>query len=191
MANKQFHVRHGLQVSGNAEASGNLSVKGSTYLSGQVQAKGNLSVTQQLKAGGSVSVAGGVIAKQGLQISANASVGGNIYAGQQLRAGGSVSVADEDALPQAFQLFGNYPNPFNPTTNVSFALRENAMVTVDVFDMLGRHLLQTPSQMLLSGQEHKIQVDASSLTSGTYLYRVTAVMPASVEVQSGQMTLLK
>ncbi len=104
---------------------------------------------------------------------------------------GSVGIGEEEALPRAFQLLGNYPNPFNPTTNVIFNLRENAMVTVDVFDLMGRNLLSVPAQFLLGGQDHQIQLDATGLTSGTYLYRVIAQMPARTEAQSGHMVLVK
>ncbi len=98
---------------------------------------------------------------------------------------------DEDVLPGAFELAGNYPNPFNPTTSVEFSLPEPADVSIEVFDMLGRAVMQTPMTTFQAGTDHAIQIDASSLSSGTYVYRVVAHGHQRSYTQSKTMTLLK
>ncbi len=98
---------------------------------------------------------------------------------------------DEFVLPNAFSLEGNYPNPFNPTTSVAFNLPEPAQVNVEVFDMLGRLVLNTPARQFHAGSDHAIQLDASSLSSGTYVYRLVAEGVQQMYTESKTMTLLK
>ncbi len=103
-----------------------------------------------------------------------------------------VSVDDgEGALPGAFRLAGNYPNPFNPTTTVVFDLPEPAQVRVEVYDVMGRRLLEVPAQAFGPGDGHQIQIDATELASGIYLYRVVADMNATSAFAVGRMSLVK
>ncbi len=119
-------------------------------------------------------------------------------AGQQLGSliwHGGLHVANEEEVigdvPSAFVLHGNYPNPFNPTTQISFSLAQAANVQVDVYNVMGQRLLTVPSQRLSAGASQSIQIDASSLASGLYIYRVTAVSAGHSFVNSGRMTLIK
>ena len=98
---------------------------------------------------------------------------------------------DEQGLPDGFQLRGNYPNPFNPTTSIQFDLPEAALVKIDVFDLLGRHVLSSPSQQFYAGNDQAAQLDASELASGTYVYRVVAEGHQQSYISSQTMTLLK
>ena len=95
------------------------------------------------------------------------------------------------AFPRTFALHGNYPNPFNPSTTISFDLSSPAGVSIEVFDVFGRNILTTPRASFSAGAGHEIQLDASSLPSGTYLYRVLAEMSGGMQVQTGRMTLVK
>ncbi len=98
---------------------------------------------------------------------------------------------NEGQLPTEFALKGNYPNPFNPSTTISFDLPETADVSVQVLDLLGREVLAVPSQAFEAGSSRSIQLNASSLSSGIYLYRVII---SGVKVSNslvGTMTLLK
>ncbi len=88
-------------------------------------------------------------------------------------------------------MLGNYPNPFNPTTNIRFALPEAAEVSVDVFDLLGRNVLSVPAQQMAAGAAQSIQIDGSNLASGLYVYRIKVQMNSKLQVQTGRMTLLK
>ncbi|MEZ4701687.1 MAG: malectin domain-containing carbohydrate-binding protein [Rhodothermales bacterium] len=104
----------------------------------------------------------------------------------------TVAVEDIDGeLPGAFRLQGNYPNPFNPTTTVIFDLPETAQVHVEVYDVMGRRVLDVPAQGFGPGDGHQIQIDAGSLASGIYLYRVVAEMNATQAFAVGRMSLVK
>lgn len=93
--------------------------------------------------------------------------------------------------PSGFQLNGNYPNPFNPSTNLSFNLPQAAAVSVDVFSIIGQKVLSIPTQQMNAGNNLNINVDASSLTSGVYIYRITADIGNSSFAETGRMTLIK
>ena len=99
--------------------------------------------------------------------------------------------AATDETPPAFALRGNYPNPFNPVTSIRLDLPEAAQVQVSVFDLLGRQVLTPAAVWLSAGSSRSVAVDASSLPSGTYVYRVTARMAETVEVGTGRMVLVK
>ena len=103
----------------------------------------------------------------------------------------NVATEEESELPSEFTLKGNYPNPFNPSTTIQFDLPESANVSVEVMDLLGRQVLAIPAQQMSAGANQAIQVNANSLSSGIYLYRVTARMRSDARVKVGTMTLLK
>ena len=76
--------------------------------------------------------------------------------------------------PNDFTLSQNYPNPFNPTTNISYGLPQAAKVEIKVYDMAGREVAELVNRNQSAGR-HTVQFDASSLASGVYVYRLTAV----------------
>ncbi|MBW7887733.1 MAG: T9SS type A sorting domain-containing protein [Bacteroidetes bacterium] len=77
------------------------------------------------------------------------------------------------STPRQFQLEQNYPNPFNGSTHVRYSIPENSFVSLDVYDMLGRKVKEVISQFHSAGT-YTAGIDASSLTSGTYYYTLTA-----------------
>ncbi|MFK7847180.1 MAG: malectin domain-containing carbohydrate-binding protein [Rhodothermales bacterium] len=93
-------------------------------------------------------------------------------------------------IPDSFKLIGNYPNPFNPTTNVIFEVPEPAEVSVEVYDVMGRKVLELASKNFAPGSG-QMMIDASSLSSGIYLYRVIAEMNTQTVVKAGRMTFVK
>ncbi len=104
-----------------------------------------------------------------------------------LTASGSlVSAHNEPELPQRLTVSENYPNPFNPQTTIQFTLPEPEQVSVEVFDSMGRSVGVIVNEMLESG-EHRIDFDASGLSSGIYFYRVQAAGQSVVK----KMTLVK
>ncbi len=105
---------------------------------------------------------------------------------------GLVTANEVDAeLPTEFTLRGNYPNPFNPSTTIQFDLPQTADVNIIVVDLLGRQVLSVPTATIDAGSSKTIQVDASSLSSGVYMYRLVANMQNGVQVRVGTMTLIK
>ena len=88
---------------------------------------------------------------------------------------GDVLALDEetfDARPEKFELGDNYPNPFNPTTTISFTLPQQGQVQLLVYDMLGRQV-RTLVDGTLNAGVNEVVFDAAGLPTGTYLYRLT------------------
>ena len=82
-------------------------------------------------------------------------------------------VEDSKSAPLAFELGQNYPNPFNPTTEIRFVLPVGSMVTLKVYDTLGREDATLINEPRSAGRQ-QVSFDANGLPSGVYLYRLTA-----------------
>ncbi len=80
---------------------------------------------------------------------------------------------EEDEIVNDFELYQNYPNPFNPTTQISFSLPERTFVELNIYDMLGRKITNLISAEMSAGK-HNVEFDASSFSSGIYLYQIKA-----------------
>ncbi len=76
-------------------------------------------------------------------------------------------------LPGAFSLHANYPNPFNPATQIQFDVPFATHLTLDVIDVLGRNVARLVNGTVDAGQ-HSVRFDAGDLASGMYIYRLTA-----------------
>lgn len=70
-----------------------------------------------------------------------------------------------------FKLSQNYPNPFNPATTISFDVKNNGMVTLKVYDILGNEMTTLVNEELSSGS-YNVNFDASAYTSGVYFYEL-------------------
>ena len=79
----------------------------------------------------------------------------------------------EQSIPETYALRQNFPNPFNPSTEILFDLPEDAMVSLVVYDVLGREVARLVQQELRAGT-HRAQFDAGNLPSGIYFYRIQA-----------------
>lgn len=77
-------------------------------------------------------------------------------------------------IPETFVLNQNYPNPFNPSTTIEFSLPEDAIVTLKVYNMLGQEVATLINREELSYGPEYVSFDASTLSSGVYIYRLTA-----------------
>lgn len=96
------------------------------------------------------------------------------------------SKEDEPGLPKEFSLEQNYPNPFNPSTNIEFALPEQAVVSLKVYNLLGREISTLVSGRMNAGH-HKVEFNASGLSTGLYFYRIQA----GSFMQTKKMMLIK
>lgn len=77
------------------------------------------------------------------------------------------------AVPEVFALNPAYPNPFNPSTTISFGLPEKAVVEIKVHDMLGRELTVLTNDEYQPGTHH-IVWNADSFSSGVYMISMTS-----------------
>ncbi|MEM6785552.1 MAG: T9SS type A sorting domain-containing protein, partial [Bacteroidota bacterium] len=104
------------------------------------------------------------------------------------------AVSNEDgngALPETFALRGNYPNPFAATTRIGFDLPQDADVSLRVYDVLGRTVAEIAPTRLAAGTNQTFDLDASSLASGAYVYRVEAQMGTETRSETGRMTVVR
>ena len=87
---------------------------------------------------------------------------------------GTILLAPEGkVLPSNVQLLQNYPNPFNPVTTIVYQVPTNSHVKLEVFDVLGQLLKTLVNEPQVAGT-YQIQFEASDMSSGVYLYRLTA-----------------
>jgi len=76
-------------------------------------------------------------------------------------------------VPLKFSLVPPYPNPFNPTTVISFTLPAASRVSLQVYDLAGRSAMTLVNGWRDSG-EHEVTFDGSELPSGIYFAKLTA-----------------
>jgi len=95
--------------------------------------------------------------------------------------------AESFELPESFVLKAAYPNPFNPTTTVTYGLPAAAEVRIIATDLLGRQVATLVAGETNAAGYHKVQFNAGGLASGTYLIR----MEAGDFVATQQVVLLK
>lgn len=96
------------------------------------------------------------------------------------------AIAGEAQPPTAFELSPAHPNPFNPTTRLSFALPEAAHAKLSAYDITGR-LVATLVNGWREAGSHEVTFDGSGLASGIYVYRLTAGSFSAC----GKMVLMK
>jgi hypothetical protein len=84
-----------------------------------------------------------------------------------------VGADDPQQVPRSFALYQNYPNPFNPRTKVRFDLPHRARTRLTLYNILGQAVRSVLDKELEAGI-HYATVDATSLPSGVYFYRIEA-----------------
>ena len=99
---------------------------------------------------------------------------------------GVVTVEDEEAFSRSFNLYPNYPNPFNPSTTISFTLSNASQVSLLIYDIHGREVESLIEGIQPAGS-HSIEWNASNLASGVYFYRLTV----GDFIQTRKMILIK
>ncbi len=100
----------------------------------------------------------------------------------------STTVETQIALsPEEYSLHQNFPNPFNPTTVIRFAVPNDQRVTVKVYNLLGQEVRTLFDGIAPGGELHSVNFDASGLSAGVYYYSLTTPDRSDVK----KMLLLK
>ena len=88
------------------------------------------------------------------------------------------SINEPNFIPEAFALHPNYPNPFNPSTTISYDLPEQAHVTLGIYDLLGKQIKTLANQSQDAGKRIAVWDGTDDLgrqvSAGVYLYRIQA-----------------
>jgi hypothetical protein len=106
-----------------------------------------------------------------------------------------VGIDDRDlaTIPDDLRLYGNYPNPFNPVTKIKYSIPADGDVTLSIYNVLGETVMSRNIPNQLKGSQ-EFNFDASSLSSGVYLYRIKLNSQADgrvYESKAGKMILMK
>jgi len=81
----------------------------------------------------------------------------------------TIAVVKAENAPIEFALYQNYPNPFNPVTMISFSVPVKTLVTLSVYDLLGKEIAVLLTEVKEPG-EYDVQFNAEKLAAGVYYY---------------------
>jgi hypothetical protein len=117
---------------------------------------------------------------------------GSFYLADDLAFAGTASAVNDDAnLPRSFALEQNFPNPFNPSTNIRFSVAQGGHVSLKVYNVLGIEVASLVNEQKDAGT-FSVNWNASGLPSGMYLYRLSVTSDkGQVFDQSKKLVLLK
>ena len=94
--------------------------------------------------------------------------------------GGPVFISNlNNDIPSSYHLYQNYPNPFNPVTKIKFDIQksvvsgQNSIVTLKVFDLLGKEVASLVNEALKPGT-YEVTFNGSNLSNGVYFYKLSA-----------------
>jgi hypothetical protein len=94
-------------------------------------------------------------------------------------------------LPQTYSLHQNYPNPFNPATTIRYDLPKSELVTLKVYDILGREVATLVNDKQVAGEKSLVwdgrDDTGKAVSSGIYIYRLRA----GAYVKSRKMVLIR
>ncbi len=104
----------------------------------------------------------------------------------------SVGISEErDELPEKFSLYPNYPNPFNPSTTIEYALPKQVQVSLIIYNALGEQIAILENSIRTAGHHrvvwHAIDQQGVAVGSGIYFYQLRA----GSEVLTGKMILIR
>ena len=135
-----------------------------------------ISITNHLYAASFLDPSNGVVAGSGGVIMAS------------VEGGLPVAVRENQGMtvPNGFALDQNYPNPFNPATTIDFHLAATSLVSLRVFDVLGREVATLANEREPAGSYH-VQWNATGFSTGIYFYQLSA----GTFVHTKKMLLLK
>jgi M6 family metalloprotease-like protein len=97
-----------------------------------------------------------------------------------------ISVGESNKIPSVYNLEANYPNPFNPTTTIKYAVPKESLVSIKIYNSLGQKVADLLNENQIAGY-YELEFDASTLPSGVYFYQ----MQAGNYVETKKMMLMK
>ncbi|MFV1883665.1 MAG: choice-of-anchor I family protein [Balneola sp.] len=97
-----------------------------------------------------------------------------------------VTASETEGKPTDFALEQNYPNPFNPSTNINYSVPQASKVNIEVYNLMGQRVAVLVNEVKAAGT-YTVTFDASSISSGVYIYRIQA----DNFVSTKRMTLIK
>lgn len=106
----------------------------------------------------------------------------------------NISLANRDQhknLPSGVSIKGNYPNPFRNQTWIVLDLHDPASVGIDVYNVHGQRVLRIPHRRMQSGSNQQIELDLSSVSTGTYIYRVAVQSQRGYETTTNFITVIR
>lgn len=109
-----------------------------------------------------------------------------VGSGCYVLSGGTSTPPEYNQIPSGITLDPAYPNPFNPSTTISFALPEALSVSLEVYNITGQRVAILAQGLMQEGR-HDVQFDASDLSSGIYMIH----LQAGGESQILKVTLIK
>ena len=89
-----------------------------------------------------------------------------------------MDIASAGDIPDSYMLHQNYPNPFNPMTQIRYDLQENTYVSINIYNLMGKHIKSFINMNQDAGYQsiHWNATDASSqpVPAGMYIYTISA-----------------
>ncbi len=84
----------------------------------------------------------------------------------------STNIKKSNDVIREFKLYNNYPNPFNPTTEIKFSIPIQGIYSLKIYNVLGEEIRNLINGHLNTG-DHTVTFDAANLSSGIYFYTLT------------------
>ncbi|RPI13117.1 MAG: T9SS C-terminal target domain-containing protein [Ignavibacteriae bacterium] len=82
-------------------------------------------------------------------------------------------IENENETPVAYNLYQNFPNPFNPVTVINYDIAKRGNVSIKIYDVLGK-LIKEPVNEVKNAGRYQVSFDASNLPSGIYYYEINS-----------------
>ena len=90
--------------------------------------------------------------------------------------GSQLNINESDLIPETFALYANYPNPFNPTTTITYDLPKRSQVTLGIYDLLGKQIKTLVKQLQDAGNKIAVWDGTNNsgrpVSAGVYLYQI-------------------
>lgn len=122
-----------------------------------------------------------------IRFKAVSAFGNNLYLDNICKVNGTTGISNLNLeIPNEYSLSQNYPNPFNPTTKINFSIPVNGLVTVKIYDVLGKEIMILVNEQKPAGI-YTVDFNGANFSSGVYFFR----MEAGEFVEVRRMMLIK